>query len=360
MRRGIALLALLLVTVQAMAFTLSGRIEIDTAHYQADRSTMTSGHEVRRARLGLSLPLSDRWHLYSQTDLRNERLNPQANWVRFRVSDDWSIKLGRQNVPFSLENLSSSRHNLFMERALPNVLGERYATGAGISAHRGDWHATFALFGDDHIGLGGRSDYGRSAATRLIHNWGQGRKLLHIGAAYQWHRPDRAVRFRARPETHVSGQRLIDTGEIYGARHLARADIELVWQNAEWFAQGEVLAARVERGALPDALFSGAYVEVGRTFGGQRRFSRATGKWGGFSQLSAFRTWEIGLRASQLELNGGGIQGGKEHNITLGLNWYLNDNSRVMFNITKAWARPNRRGQYESPTILQARLQLGF
>ncbi|MDR6306728.1 phosphate-selective porin [Nitrobacter vulgaris] len=42
--------------------------------------------------------------------------------------------------------------------------------------------------------------------------------------------------------------------------------------------------------------------------------------------------WEIAARYSYMDLNDNLVFGGKQNNVTVGLNWYLNDNMRVMFN----------------------------
>jgi phosphate-selective porin OprO/OprP len=42
--------------------------------------------------------------------------------------------------------------------------------------------------------------------------------------------------------------------------------------------------------------------------------------------------WEIGARFSEFNLNDAGIQGGRETDLTLGLNWYLDPGFRLMWN----------------------------
>lgn len=44
----------------------------------------------------------------------------------------------------------------------------------------------------------------------------------------------------------------------------------------------------------------------------------------------------LALRYSSLDLTGSPISGGRLSDITLALNWYLNNNTRIMFNIVNA------------------------
>jgi phosphate-selective porin OprO/OprP len=73
--------------------------------------------------------------------------------------------------------------------------------------------------------------------------------------------------------------------------------------------------------------------------------------------------WELGLRMSYVDLNDEAIKGGKEFNVTAGLNWYVNPKSRFMLNYIRAKVRDR-----ETPPavddgtadILQARFQFLF
>ena len=71
----------------------------------------------------------------------------------------------------------------------------------------------------------------------------------------------------------------------------------------------------------------------------------------------------MGLRHSFIDLNDEGIKGGKERNITLGINWYLNPNMRMMFNYIRAKVedRSNSRVVDDGTVnIFQARFQISF
>jgi phosphate-selective porin OprO/OprP len=65
------------------------------------------------------------------------------------------------------------------------------------------------------------------------------------------------------------------------------------------------------------------------------------------------------VRASTVNLNDQDIIGGRERNLTFGLNWYLNDRFRLQGNLIKVLdlKRPGSEFDGEDPWIAAVRLQ---
>jgi phosphate-selective porin OprO/OprP len=70
----------------------------------------------------------------------------------------------------------------------------------------------------------------------------------------------------------------------------------------------------------------------------------------------------VGLRLSHVDLNDKRIKGGEETNFTAGLNWYLTQNTRLMFNYIRALVedRPDRQIDDGRAHIVQARFQIAY
>lgn len=79
--------------------------------------------------------------------------------------------------------------------------------------------------------------------------------------------------------------------------------------------------------------------------------SPVTGKYG---------AWQIALRYSQLNLMSQDVTGGKEHNITVGINWFPFQLFAFKFNYVHAVARPNGSGENQTANMYVLRLQVVF
>jgi phosphate-selective porin OprO/OprP len=156
------------------------------------------------------------------------------------------------------------------------------------------------------------------------------------------------VRFQNTPEVDVDPTQLIDTGDIQASRANILG-LEFAAQRGALFLQSEAFRFAVDRGGrirLPDAYFYGFYVEGSWILTGERRRwdpsraafwfpkpARPLGQgWG---------AWELAFRYSRMDLNSapgsaglppplGGVRGGDQAILALGLNWYPRRRVRVM------------------------------
>ena len=96
--------------------------------------------------------------------------------------------------------------------------------------------------------------------------------------------------------------------------------------------------------------------------GEYRNYRASEGAFKGIKPLKKFNidngtpgAWEVAVRLSSIDLNDATISGGKLDDITLGLNWYLNPNARVMWNFIRADITA-----VGVANLFQMRLQLNF
>jgi phosphate-selective porin OprO/OprP len=345
---------------------LIGRLFYDVGDFDSDVTKLDANNQVESARLGLSGTVAHDFNFLLQYELANAFRGdaPQAElkdaWIAYSGLKSWDFRIGQFQEPFSLEELTSSRYITFMERALPNAFVPGYHLGASVSYQGKNWQATGGYF-DRSIGPGS-DDEGWGYAARVtaapIHSK---KRLLHLGASAAYRNPDDdTVRFRARPETGLTDERLVSTGTLTRVEDYTTEGIEAAWIHGSFSLQGEYMLNQVERSSgRDDASFQGGYVYASWFITGESRvYSEKRGVFSRIKPKKRYGAVEVALRYSMLDLNDGTVEGGTERNWTLGGNWYINKSMRLMTNAI--WVNSERRGVEDDPSILQARLQYDF
>lgn len=311
----------------------------------------------------------------------------QLNGIPYGRGLEGSLRAGHFYEPFSMEELTSSRHRMFMERSLMNafiparnpgilwtdaLLGEekreRFTYALGVFKEADNWPSSNDSDEDQGYQLTAR-------VTGLPYYADDGRRLIHLGAAYSRRNPDGAVLgWAARNENRLSLFRYAST-EGFPLYRLsdARADdvnlynLELAGVWGPWNWQGEYTLADVDTTFDHERRFSGYYAQLGYILTGEHRpYRNSAGLFGrvepesnfGWKAEDGWGAWELAARYSSVDLNDGGVRGGEQDDITLGLNWYLNANTRVIWNYIRGDVDHDLYGgDFES---LQMRFQVEF
>jgi phosphate-selective porin OprO/OprP len=364
---------------------IGGRIQTDWAYIDADDDLKEvfddlEGHgaEFRRARLEIEATMWE--YIIFKTQLDFAGADVEFKDVYIGMTDlpyVGSVVAGHQKEPFSLEELTSSKYITFMERSLPNVFAPSRNLGIGVSNAVYDERLTWAaglyeeVEDDEPFAFNDFSDYNFSARITGL-PWALNEEhLLHLGLSYN-HRfrseEDNPLRFRQRPEAHLTDVRLVDTGPIPSdGANLINPEIALVY--GPFSVQGEYTHAFVSaKDDLDEDLdFSGFYVFASYFLTGEHRvydegaFGRVKPAVNFHPTKGGWGAWEVAARYSHLDLDDNAIQGGKEDDITFGLNWYLNPNTRWMFNYVYAMVDDIEDLDDDgSANIFQTRLQVEF
>jgi len=337
----------------SVKFDIGGRIQADfsSIHVQNELERIVSGGdgqgvEFRRARLYTSGELYERVIWKSQIDFAGGDVKIKDLYIGMKgLGFLGTARVGNMKEPYSLEELTSSKYTTFMERALPSVFNAARRFGLDFSNaildRRMTWSAgIFADSGEDGEYFSDPTRFDVMARVTGLPLYAQGgRRLIHLGAAggYQV-RDDAKMRFRKRPEIHQA-KRYLDTGDfrsdgngilglelagVFGPVHL-----QAEWQQS-WLDQhdGKSLS------------FWGTYVSGGWFLTGESRpYKTSRGVWGRVKPKNPFDpgsgkwgAFEVASRFSYLNLNDENVRGGREANVTVGLNWYLYSNVRLELN----------------------------
>ncbi|MDT8408365.1 MAG: OprO/OprP family phosphate-selective porin [Wenzhouxiangellaceae bacterium] len=352
------------------SFRIGGRVQFDGAVFNEDTVSLGNGSEMRRARLFASGTLGRVWGYKFQYDFTGSGSDGIKDaYIDYKDLGPAKIRVGHFKEPFSLQNLTSDKHINFMERGLPDVFVPERNLGIAVISGSDHWSASAGLFGagidndpsgeDEGYGLSGRLTYAP------VNSAG---RILHVGSSLSYRDTggDGRVRFRQRPESHTTDVRFVDTGTI-DADEFFRYGLEAAWIHHRLTLQGEFLGAQVERkNGGADADFEGYYGEIMWFLTDDRRpYDGSSGTFKAVKPNSVLGqggigAWQLGARISNLDLIDGGIDGGEQDNLTLGLNWFPNGNLRFSFNYITVLDTSGGPFPGDEPDIFALRGQVEF
>ena len=338
---------------------LNGMLHIDGGVIAQDDANVDLVGDInnslgfRRARLGVAGFLTE--HLYY-------RLVPDfavSGRPSFRDAYVEYVDFPESRQPFGMESQTPASQLMFLERSVAFALSPFRQVGLGMRNRNEDetltWHASVFGYPSGQFGTAvSDSGFGVAArSTAILWEDNATESLIHIGADYSYLHPnDNPLRFRSVPEyngllTGADGTTavvppFVDTGLMMNASSNAFG-LELATIQGPLVVQGEIVTTAVDLDGGDSATFNGAYIhgayvltddrhKYNREFGNiERLLPRhpvGEGGWG---------AWELTARLSALDLNDGPIDGGRIHDLTLGMNWYFNKNAYLQFNYIHAW-----------------------
>ena len=332
---------------------IGGRLQTDWLFSSEDDAIkldvgeQEDGVEFRRARIFFSGLIYDNVEYKLQLDFEGGDADFKDAYLGLVDFPLGKLRIGHFKEPFSLDELTSSKYITFLERALPNVFApgrnmgfmlhntcpeERMTTAIGVFRDTDD-------YGED-VDDGGYNITGRLTALPIYEN--KGAQLLHLGAAYSYRNPDDSIQYRQRPEAHLT-DRFVDTGS-FASDQVDLVGLEAAWVNGPLSLQGEYMMADADRlGGGSDVEFDGYYIQASYFLTGEHRKYKTTE--GAFSRIKPRENysaaggpgaWEVKARYSGLDLSDKDINGGELDNISAGLNWYLNPNTKIMWDYVHA------------------------
>ncbi len=128
--------------------------------------------------------------------------------------------------------------------------------------------------------------------------------------------------------------------------------------------QGEYVQAIVDSINRNNVCFQGFYIMSSYFLTGEHRpYNKKTGAFGRVKPKKNYSSkpdggkgaWELAARYSYLDLDDKSVNGGRLQDFTFGVNWYLNPNTRVMWNYVFADLADGG-----DADIFQMRIQIDF
>ena len=314
-------------------------------------------------------------------------LDVNAKYKFGNNANHW-VQFGQYKQPNSLEELSSTKNNDFISKAaVTNTFGVARRLGAAYNFGDSDWGLTASYFTRELTEHPAPTPHGPGYGLRgywaPINDKGS---ILHLGLSYvNYDTFKDTVRWRARPDADLAGQRLVDTSDLKDTDRIATTGVEAFWVTGPFKLQTEYMKSTTERYVATTGDFSGSsgYVSALWNVTGETWGYKAGVPTTGLPDNPGSGMWQLGLRYDTIDLNDGsidaaskavGVLGGEMDTLTLGVNWYWRSNFKFMLNYVKvdssryiksttAAADPANnnvtfnRVIEDNPNILEARIQ---
>jgi phosphate-selective porin OprO/OprP len=381
--------------------SLTSRVHFDVGGYDyrpnsaaTSPQRLDSGENVRRARIGILGKFFGDWNYALVYDFGGSSdgfggtaagslpgggtsgiENAYLSYTGFKpFGGKMAIEGGIMDVPWTLDEATSSNDILFMERASAGVIATSIAAGDFRSAAGTRWWndsfwagayvtgpTTGAIHSASSVTPNGMTEqYG--AVARVAGQVVSGTDYsFHLGADAEWLiQPPRnlvtgaqTLTLSDRPELRIDPTALISTGAIANVSSAQVYGVEAAGAYGPLFFQGEYYWFNIDRTAntglppfgAPSLKFDGGYVEASYVLTGEtHKYNSSSASYGGIKpdhpfawQTGGWGAWEIAGRFSTIDLNdqiatAAGIAGGRQNIYTAALNWYVNGNVRFMFN----------------------------
>ncbi len=320
------------------SFKPRGRLMYDFATVGSPDGISNPGlgfsNEIRRARLGVEGTVPGGFGYKLELDFAAGEVEFADAFLSYKTGPAEFI-VGQHNNFQSLDELTSSLHSSFIERAaFTDAFGFERRVGLSAQYAKGDLLAQAGVFTDSIADLNAVGDDNNSYGFdgRLVFAPKVGSTQLHLAGSAHYRDLNDAgssVRYRQRPAVHTTDVRFIDTSNIGAARSETGYGVEAAGIFGPFHVAGEAYWQTVVRSGFDDPAFFGAYVEGGYFFTGESRgykggkFDRVKVKNpvgdGGWGSLGFNVRWDY------LDLNDAAFVGGTQNAYQASLNWKPTD-----------------------------------
>lgn len=354
------------------SFQPFGRVHVDATNFIDDKSDQPNGANFRRARLGFKGDIGEDLNYKAEVDFGGESVNLKEMYLAYTGFEPADLWIGNFKPPVGLEQNTSSNYMEFIEQApVTNAFTRDEILGIAAKGGGENWSLAAGVFNEDASVNSADDESVSFDAKGTIDLLQNSPNVLHLGLGGSYRSPNatsESVSLSAKPAG--TGRNLISTGGIDDVDSVTVLGAEAAAVFGPFSAQGEYMRYSAEQSSGADPEFDGWYAQASYFLTGETRpYKGNTGNFDRVKPKSPFSlknggwgAWEVLARIDNLDLNdsSSGIEGGEMTDITLGLNWYLRDNARLMFNYVDVDTDGEAVVADDDPKVMTVRAQWDF
>lgn len=326
---------------------MEGRIMFDFEFLNAGDYHL-SGNEFRRMRLAAKGQATKEISYKAEFDFAGGDVNFRDVYLKYSIAHKMgSIIIGSFTEPTSLDNMTSSKYITFLERSmLSNTQPFKYNTGFmydNQQIFKGKLGVQLAYTFNGY--LNNKEAYidkdlygGANIIARLnthFFDFNKSKKVVHLGVNYEYRNNNENYQYAFRQENHLGNKIVVETTNF---KHTSDVGLELaaVFKSFSFQAEYENSKIITYNETFKNLAYYG-FVSYFITGENRPYKNGAFGKVKpkkDFLKNNGIGAIELTARYSAIDLTNykGADTGDLIGNLTLGFNWYLSNNTRVMYN----------------------------
>jgi len=346
---------------------LMGRLHMDYRSYSSGYASgatktdqLTDMLDVRRARLGMKGQLDKdfKYEIQGTYGAADNGMSDSLTTIDIAFADYAAnpaaiLRVGKFKMPFSLEQLTSSNNIDFMERSFASQNEGEYipaketgimvhgspmaGTSYGLAYSRGRGNKSATYDSPDFIGRG---------TANIAKLMGRDDIVTHLGFGYSTGKIKSATSYASgRDESRAYSGFFNGTEAVTAGSTRTRSVVEYAVAYGPYKAQGEFFQIGYSDMTGTNAGSNSINMNYNELLwnitGESHNYSNTAGTFGWIKPNTKFSTngglgaWQVGVRLSDFDGSDFTAASGKTNkatSMTYGLNWYMNDNVRVMLN----------------------------
>ncbi|HEY9131206.1 MAG TPA: porin [Dyella sp.] len=323
-----------------------------------------NGSQVSQARLGAEGTIGALGY-HIEADFAGNKVSLRQSYLSYGT-DMWGLRskfyVGNFLKDLGTEGSSEQARTPFMLRNAAVTVGEPvnsfFGLGAQMKVYGENWHYSLSVTGNSpSSSTTGTSSDSIAYLTRAHWNPLKGSDgFLHVGAWY-WYEsissgvtsinntPAIALDYNA--NLAVSASSIANPSQDHGSGYELGGVYRGFWAMSE-YGKRTIDSHTTDAVSRHGSSFAAGWMITGEKPG----FSSRSGSWGSVKvndpvTSGGWGAWELAARVDHYDFTGA-PRGGLGQSYTLGLNWYLNDWSRLMFNYIR-WHTDNKVGSFQGP-----------
>lgn len=333
-----------------------GRISADgTMFWGNDTRNVANGTTISQLAFGGIFSFGSRLEGKFEIDFSNGSLLLLDNFLTWKFTNELGLRVGNIQESFSMDLLNSFKDLSLMNRAqVVNAFAPGHHIGMQAVFENNQWLLNGGLHFQRSMNVGHKNNYESNYAKGQNEGFSiTGRAVwmpqnetktegLHLGVAASYRTPKTDVGQDAEPntvrysqsESTINKTRFTDTGYITDTDFNWLGGVELAGYNGPFKFQGEYIHNSINRlNKLATENFSGFYMQAScLLLGGKQDYNNSRGAFNTPIVNNKTGDIELAARFDRLDMNGTNIKGGASNQLTLGLNYYINENLKILFN----------------------------